>query len=188
MTVFVRVFSTLLIMASVLLIFRPALADPGNAGSKFTLAINMSGTLVANSSCTFNEGGPLQVNFQDVKLKGGEGNTVLLDGEYIQPMPADFSCDGDPGGLGLLQMKFTSTSGSYETWQGLSVMAVDKGIVAIEMLVNGTPKSMDEWFTVDPDAMPTLKAQLVQISTTNTQNVVSGDLFSASGTLMLAFN
>ena len=85
-------------------------------------------------------------------------------------------------------MKFTSTSGSYETWQGTAVMAVDKGIVGIEMQVNGTAQNMDEWFDVDPDAIPVLTAKLVQLSTTNSQNVVSGDKFSASGTLTLAFN
>lgn len=184
MIVTARILSTLL-MASVLLIVRPAQAAPGSTGD---LTINMSGTLVANSSCTFNEGDALQVDFGDVQLNGGANNTVEMDGEYSKSMPADFTCIGETGGLGLLQMKFTSTSGSYETWQGTSVMAVDKGIVGIAMQVNGTAKNMDEWFDVDPDAMPVLTAKLVQLSTTNSQNVVSGDIFSASGTLTLAFN
>ncbi|MFA9594334.1 fimbrial protein [Citrobacter telavivensis] len=187
MTVTARIFSTLL-MASALLVLPPAQAAPGSTGDKYSLDINMYGTLMANSSCTFNEGGPLQVDFGDVQLKEGDNNTVEVDGEYSKPMPSDFTCIGETGGLGLLQMKFTSTSGSYETWQGTAVMAVDKGIVGIEMQVNGTAQNMDEWFDVDPDAMPVLTAKLVQLSTTNSQNVVSGDKFNASGTLTLAFN
>lgn len=170
------------------LLFAPVCAVQaarGNAGDKYSLNITMSGTVVANGSCKFDTG-ELTVDFNDVKLKGTGSNTVALEGDYTQPLTSHFSCTGDTAGL--LQMKFTSASGSYETYNGSQVLGTDKGIVAIQLLVNGAAQTMNEWFTIDQKAPPTLQAKLVQVSTTNSSNVVSGDLFTASGTLTLAFN
>lgn len=163
-----------------------AQARLGNTGDIDSMDINITGTVVANGTCTFNQGGTLQVDFGEVTLKGSGTNTVALDGSYSKSLTSGFFCDGDTDGL--LQMKFTSTSGSYETYQGIQVLAADKKVIGIELLVDGEPQNMGEWFTVDQDAGPALKAQLVQLSTTNTDSVVSGDLFTASGTLTLAFN
>lgn len=161
-------------------------AAPGNTGDVDSLQINISGTVVANGTCTFNQGGTLQVDFGEVKLKASGTSTVELAGSYLRPMVSDFFCDGDTAGL--LQMKFTSSAGSYQTYQGVQVLATDKSVVGIELLVDGSPQNMGEWFTVDQVAGPALKAQLIQLSSTNSDNVVSGDLFTASGTLTLAFN
>lgn len=174
---------------AVIALFAPVLnaqAALGNAGDVDSMNINITGTVVANGSCTFNQGGTLQVDFGEVKLKGSGTNTVELAGDYSKSLVSDFFCDGDTAGL--LQMKFTSTSGSYETYQGAQVLAADKNIVGIELLVNGAPQNMGEWFNVDQNAAPALKAQLVQLSTTNSESIVSGDVFSASGTLTLGFN
>lgn len=158
---------------------------PGNTGDTDSMDINISGTVVANGSCTFNQGGTLQVDFGEVKLTGSD-TTFELSGDYSKSLVSDFFCDGDTDGL--LQMKFTSTSGSYETYQGAQVLAADKDIIGIELLVNGAPQNMGEWFTVDQNSMPVLKAKLVQLKTTSSENLVSGDIFSASGTLTMAFN
>ncbi|EPJ9674549.1 TPA: fimbrial protein [Citrobacter freundii] len=158
----------------------------GNTGNQYTLNINIDGTIVANGSCSFNQGSSVTVDFGEVKLKSTGSNTVTLDGDYQRPLASTFTCTGDMSGL--LQMKFTSSSGSYVTYNGTQVLGTDKGIVGIELLVNGTPQTMGVWFNVAPDAQPTLQVQLVQVSTTNSSNVVSGDTFNASGTLMLAFN
>lgn len=157
-----------------------------DAGDKYSLNIDISGTVVANGSCTFNEGGALKVDFGEVKLKGTGSNTVELDGNYQRNLTSDFTCSGDTEGL--LQMQLTSASGSYETYNGIKVLGTDKGIVGIQLLLNGAPQNMGQWFTVDKNAMPALQAQLVQISSVNSGNVVSGDTFTASGTLTLAFN
>lgn len=148
--------------------------------------INISGTVIANGSCAFNQGGALQVDFGDVKLQATGTDTVALEGNYLKPLTSNFTCSGDTAGL--LQMKFISSTGAYGTYNGVKVLAVDKGIVAIQMLVNNAAKNMNEWFNVDQQNPPVLEVQLVQISNTNTKKVVSGDLFSASGTLMMAFN
>ncbi|MFO6300198.1 fimbrial protein [Rahnella selenatireducens] len=161
-------------------------AAPGNAGDVNSMDINITGTVVANGSCTFNQGGTLQVDFGEVKLLNSGSNTVELSGNYSKSLVSDFFCDGDTAGL--LQMKFTSTSGSYGTYQGAQVLEADKDIIGIELLVNGEPQSMGEWFTIDQTMAPNLKAQLVQLNTTTSGTLVSGDVFSAAGTLTMAFN
>jgi hypothetical protein len=157
-----------------------------DTGSQYTLNVNISGTLVANGSCTFNQGGSLNVDFGPVTLKNTGNNTVQLDGNYQKPLISDFSCSGDSAGL--LQMQFTSASGSYETYNGTQVLETSKGIVAIQLLVNGTAQNMGEWFNVNQASSQVLQAQLVQTSTVNSSNVTTGETFTASGTLTLAFN
>ncbi|WP_336219540.1 fimbrial protein [Citrobacter amalonaticus] len=172
-----------MIVLSALALSPLALADKGD---QYSLNINISGTLVANGSCTFNQGGTLNVDFGPVTLKSVGNNTVQLEGNYQRPLTSDFTCSGDTAGL--LQMRFTSTSGSYQTYNGTQVLKTNKGIIAIQLLVNGAAQSMGQWFNVDQANAPSLQAQLVQISTSNSSNVASGDTFSASGTLTMAFN
>lgn len=155
-------------------------------GDTSSTNISISGTIVANGTCSFNQDGTVQVDFGEVKLKSSGSNTVQLDGDYLKPLTSGFACTGDSAGL--LQMSFTSASGSYENYQGTAVLGVDKGIVGIELLVNGAAQNMGSWFTVDQNNPPTLEAKLVQVSDTNSNNVTSGALFTASGTLKLAFN
>ncbi|MHA0866985.1 fimbrial protein [Enterobacter wuhouensis] len=156
------------------------------SGDKAQINIDITGTLVATGSCTFDQGGTLSVNFGIIELKKNRDNTLSLFGDYKKPLTSDFSCTGDSSGL--LQMKFESSSGSYETYNGKNVLGTDKGVIGIELLVNGNPQSMAEWFDVDTENQPTLQAQIVQVSSENTSNVKTDDTFSASGTLTLAFN
>lgn len=153
---------------------------------RYSMNIDISGTLVSNGSCTFNAGQSLQVDFHQVKLQRTGKTTVELTDSYLQPLASTFTCTGDS--YGLLQMQLTSLSGSYQTYNGTNVLGTNKGIVAIELLVNNAPQNMGEWFTVDPTSPPALQAQLVQVSNDNSSSVVSGDTFSASATLTLAFN
>ncbi len=157
-----------------------------NTGDQSSMNISITGTVTANGSCEFNQGGSLQVDFGQVRLKTTGATTVQLDGSYEQPLAASFTCSGDSAGL--LQMKFTSSSGSYETYNGTKVLGTDKGIVGIELMVNGTAQTMDDWFSIDQKNPPALRAKLVQVSTENSKNVVSGDIFTASGSLVMAFN
>lgn len=161
-------------------------AAPGNAGEEYDMESKITGTIVATGSCTFNQGEAVTVDFKTVRLKPTGSNTVELDGDYTQLLNAALSCSGDTAGL--LQMKFTSTSGSYETYNGTQVLGSDKGIVGIQLLVDGTAQDMGKWFTIDPNNQPVLQAKLVQVSTANTSNVANGDAFTAPGTLTVAFN
>lgn len=158
----------------------------GNSGSKYNLNISIDGTIVANGSCKFNNGGSLTVDFGEVRLQAGANNSVTMEGSYRKPIASDFTCSGDSAGL--LQMQFSNTGGTYKTYNGIQVLDTDKGIVGVELLVNGTAQNMGSWFTVDQKNPPALEAELVQTSTINSNNVVSGDTFTASGTLTMAFN
>lgn len=157
-----------------------------NTGDQYTLNISIGGTVVVNGSCKFNQGAGLQIDFGQVKLKTTSPTSVLLDGNYTKPLASSFTCSGDSAGL--LQMKFISSTGSYEIYNGTKVLGTNKGIVGIALLVNGATQAMDSWFTVDQTNPPQLQAKLVQTSTENTKNVVSGDIFTASGSLVMAFN
>lgn len=156
------------------------------SGAASSTNINISGVLVANGTCTFDQGGAQTIDFGKVLLISTGSNTVELTGDYQKTLSSNFTCSGDSEGL--LQMKFTSSTGSYETYNNKKILGTDKGIVGIELLVDGTAQNMDEWFSVDKKSLPVLQAKLVQFSTANTNNVVSGDKFTASGTLVLAFN
>lgn len=156
------------------------------AGDQASMNISITGTITTNGACTFNQGGALQVDFGKVRLKPTGASTLQLDGSYEQPIASSFTCSGDSAGL--LQMKFISSSGSYADYNGTSVLATDKGLVAIQLMVNGTAKTMNQWFTVSQSSPPSLQAKLVQVSTENTKNVVNGDIFTASGSLVMAFN
>lgn len=172
--------------AAFLLMFLAALPFPSQAdsGDQVSMDINISGTVVANGSCTFNQGGTLNVDFGNVKLKSTGTGTAELDGDYLKPLTSSFFCSGDTAGV--LQMIFTSASATYETYNGIKVLGTSQEVVGIQLLVNSVPQTMGTWFTVNQASPPTLQAQLVQL--TNTTDVVSGDLFTASGTLTMAFN
>lgn len=173
--------------AVVMLLFSSlSLTAWGNPGSKYNLNISIDGTIVANGSCKFNNGGNLTVDFGEVRLQAGANNSVTMEGSYRKPIVSDFTCSGDSAGL--LQMQLSNTGGTYKTYNGIQVLDTDKGIVGVELLVNGTAQNMGSWFTVDQKNPPALEAELVQTSTINSNNVVSGDTFTASGTLTMAFN
>lgn len=87
--------------------FNPAaLANPG---STYSLNIAIDGTIMANGSCKFNQGGALTVDFGEVQLQGSADNTVTMNGTYRKPIVSDFTCSGDSAGL--LQMKLSNTGG-----------------------------------------------------------------------------
>lgn len=176
------------LLVTALLLMPPCIIQKAsaNSGDQYSMNINISGTITANGSCKFNQSGAQQVDFGQVRLQATSATGIQLDGNYQKPIASSFTCSGDSAGL--LQMKFISTSGNYATYQGTKVLGTDKGIVGIELMVNGSTQTMDSWFTIDQNIPPNLEAKLVQISTDNTQNVVSGDIFTASGSLVMAFN
>lgn len=154
-----------------------------DTGDQAKMNINISGTVVANGSCTFNRGGTLAVDFGQVILQQISDSTYQLAGSYEKVLASDISCTGDTEGL--LQLRFTSSTGDYSMLDDKKVMGVDKGPVGIELMVNDNAQSMDEWWSLDQDSPPVLKARLVKL---NNDSFTSGDTFSASGTLTMAFN
>lgn len=170
-------------MSAILLLCASMTPGIAETGDQFKMNINISGTVVANGSCTFNQGGTLTVNFGQVIIQKSSDSTYQLEGTYDQVLASDISCTGDTAGL--LQLRFTSATGNYTTVANKKIMGVDKGPVGIELLVNDNVQSMDEWWDLDQDSPPVLKARLVKL---NDDTFTSGDTFSASGTLTMAFN
>lgn len=151
-----------------------------------SLEVNFKGTFMVdkNGSCTFVDNGPVAIDFGTVVMTSVSGGALQISGDYTQDFNAPLQCDGDFSGV---QMRFRSTSGSYETFGGINVLETSTGVVAIELLNNGVPQSMGEYFNFpQPPQNPTLQFRLVQVSTTG--NIISGDKFNAAGTLELAFN
>lgn len=181
---FLRILSLFLTTAALLL--SPCITVHADTGSKYNLNINMTGTVMANGSCVFNQGGTVTIDFLQVKLKGASDNNVELDGDYVKPLATQFTCSGDSAGL--LQMRFNSASGTYVAHSGTQVLSTTSNLIGIQLLVNGVAQSMGEWFDINQSTPPTLEAQLVQLSTDNTEGVKNGDTFTASGTLIMAFN
>ena len=90
------------------------------------------------------------------------------------------------------QMILKPQSGVAMTWQGGKLLAVQNAAgeampsLGIQLLVNGHRQDIDTWFDVDMDAQPSIIAKMVQ--TGDGAEFRSGETFSASATLTMAFN
>lgn len=164
-------------------------ANPRDAGDQYTMNINITGNVVVNGSCTFNQSGTVGVGFGDVKYSTLNGKNTLV-GTYIQPLASSMTCSGNTEGK--TQMKFDSTIGSTVNYQGLSLLPVmnadssQSRSLGIRLQVNDIPQDTGKWFDVDMTKPPVLKAELIQ--TGDGSDFVSGSTFTANATLTMAFN
>lgn len=176
------------VIAGVLLALSvPALGDTGD---KVTMKINITGTVVATGSCTFNETGPLAVDFGIVEYGTGGGKNSLMEG-YRKTLTSSMTCTGDTEGSAA--MTLFSGSGSIVNYQGNKLLPVkndDGGSqsqdLAIRLLVNSDVQDINTAFAVDMNDPPQLEAEVVQIGSGS--SFVSGSTFSANATLTMAFN
>lgn len=164
-------------------------ARPRDTGDQHSMNINISGKVVVNGACTFDQKGTLAVDFSDVKYKtDSSGNT--LDGTYIQPLASSMSCSGDSEGK--TQMKLDTTTGKVVSYLGVNLLPVmnasssQSDSLGIRLQVNGTSQSAGKWFDVDMKNPPTLKAELVQFG--DGSDFIDGSTFTANATLTMAFN
>ncbi|EGT5658710.1 fimbrial protein [Citrobacter braakii] len=164
-------------------------AKPRDTGDQFTMAINISGKVVANGACTFDQKGTLAVDFSDVKYKTDSSRNTL-EGTYIQPLASSMSCSGDSEGK--TQMKLDTTTGEVVSYLGVNLLPVmnasssQSDSLGIRLQVNGTSQSVGEWFDVDMKNPPALKAELVQFG--DGSDFIDGSTFTANATLTMAFN
>lgn len=160
----------------------------GNPGDQFTMNIHISGTVVANGTCTFTEKGPVAVDFGDVEYTTASGN--VLQGSYVKPLESGMDCSGDVEGKA--QMKLDTTTGTVITYNSQKLLPVTYSdgsrstSLGIRLLADGTVKNAGEWFDVDLISPPKLEAELIQ--TGNGNEFTSGRKFSESATLVMAFN
>lgn len=161
-----------------------AFAMPGAKGDKFEMNINISGSVVVNGSCSFNQGDLVDVDFGQVQLMKIDSSNFQLQGNYTKPLVSEFTCTGDSDGL--LQMQFTDSDEVYASYNGTYVLPTTNKMTGLLLLVNGTPQNSGQWFTVDQHNPPQLEVQVVQLKTTG--SATTGEVFTASGTLTMAFN
>lgn len=156
----------------------------GDQGDQFSMDINMSGTVVANGSCTFNQGGTVDVDFGDVKYRSTADGDVL-DEEYSKVLVSDMTCSGDTEGTSIM----TLDGGTYTHYNGHTVLSVKAGgkvsDLVIELEVDGAVKDIGSAFTVDLQKPPVLVAKLIKIGNDSLPNDVT---LNSSATLTMAFN
>lgn len=178
----------LVVMAGALL----ALNVPaqGARGDKFTMKINITGTVVATGSCTFNQGGTLTVDFGSVQYSTAGGSNTLKE-NYRQALASSMKCTGDTDGSSI--MTLMSGNGSSVDFQGHKLLPVkydDGGAqskdLAVRLLVDNKVQDVNASFAVDMKTPPKLEAEVVQ--TGSGSSFVSGAAFSANATLIMAFN
>lgn len=160
----------------------------GDSGDQFTMNIHISGTVVANGTCTFVEKGTVAVDFGDVEYSSGGDN--VLEGSYVKNLESGMDCSGDVDGKA--QMKLDTTTGTDITYNNQKLLPVTYSdgskstSLGIRLLADGAVKNVGEWFDVDLTSPPKLEAELVQ--TGDGKDFTSGREFSESATLVMAFN
>jgi hypothetical protein len=159
-----------------------------DAGDQFTMNINISGTVIATGSCTFNQEGTNDVDFGDVKYsKTTTGKT--LKGSYLKELTSGMTCTGDTEGSAVMTLSaIDQKSVAYNGHKLLttSVNGAASTDLAIQLQVNGVAQDINSAFTVDMQNPPALAAELIQIG--DGSGLVNDADISASGTLTMAFN
>ena len=159
-----------------------------NAGEPAKLNLNITGTVVANGSCTFNKGKTLTVDFGDVNFSTVNGSSTL-DGTYRKSLSSTMTCTGDSAGK--TQLTFKSVAGGTVDFKGqkllpVSINAADPGEqLGIRLLVDGVEQDTDSAFAVDMLDQPGLQVELVQVG--DGSGLINGAPISASATLVMEF-
>ncbi|MGN7915782.1 fimbrial protein [Enterobacter sp. 22466] len=141
--------------------------DPTN------VAINISGTVVANASCTFSSDTPIQVNFGDVYITDIDG------GSYKTKLPYSLTCKGDADGKSI-EMQLKGTSASFDD----NVLQTDVKGLGIKLLQNNNQIKPNDWFLINPDSPPDLEAVVVKDAAATFSN---GQQFNAAATLVVDY-
>lgn len=135
--------------------------------------IKVSGTVVANASCTFSSAIPLQVEYSDVYID--DINTRV----YSRALNYTLVCKGDAAGKKVtLQLK--GSEANFDT----SLLKTSVNGLGIRLLNNDTTQKINDWFIIDPNNQPRLKAELVKQSGASFR---SGQEFNAAATLVVVY-
>ncbi|CAI0766703.1 putative minor fimbrial subunit StfF [Serratia quinivorans] len=154
-----------------------ALLLPGSALAQMddtTVNVKISGTVVANGSCTFTNSAPVAVEFGDVIIND------IKDSAYKQSLPYTLVCKGDPGGKAI-QMKLSGTAADFDG----TLLKTDAKGLGISLQQGSTAINPNTWFDIDPAAPPKFAAVLVK---QKDASFVNGQAFNGSATLIVGFN
>lgn len=138
------------------------------------IAINISGTVVANAACTFNSNEDINVEFGDVWISEIAGDT------YKKPVPYTLSCAGDADGKNI-QLRWVGTVASFNG----KLLKTDVTGLGIELRQNSSQVNPNVWFTIDSTSPPPLDVVVVKQPDASFTN---GQEFNASVTLEVAYN
>ncbi|CAI0803455.1 putative minor fimbrial subunit StfF [Serratia quinivorans] len=139
-----------------------------------TVNVKISGTVVANGSCTFTNSAPVAVEFGDVIIND------IKDSAYKQSLPYTLVCKGDPGGKAI-QMKLSGTAADFDG----TLLKTDAKGLGISLQQGSTAIKPNTWFDIDPAAPPKFAAVLVK---QKDASFVNGQAFNGSATLIVGFN
>lgn len=193
MNIFIqRCIPGLIAMMTMLLFSAPTMALNGRAaGDQFEMNINISGTVVATGSCTFNSTtlqGMSTVDFENVTFSSING--FLLQGNYRKTVDSSMTCTGDTEGT--TTMTYKEGGGErivdFNGHKLLGIIMDDGKLsnnIAVELLVNGGIMDFGTPFNFNIASPPVTEFALVQIGSSDT--ISNGQTFSTIATLTIEF-
>lgn len=177
-----KIFASLIILS----IFKNA--SPAYAAEVSSVDLNITGTIVANTTCTFSAGDSVEVKFGNVEFES-VGDRKLIKGDYRQTLNANMTCKDYAGQA--LQMTLKSVDGNIIQYQGHSILPAtvnNKSAgddLAIRLLVDDQVKDFNSSFAVDVEAQPNIEVELVQ--TGDGASFFNGANITAGAVLLLEF-
>lgn len=159
-----------------LIILGCMVAHPFYANGAITMnpvPINITGTVIASASCTFDSDEAITVEFGDVYI-----NEITGD-NYKKPVPYTLTCEGDAEGK-TIQMQWVGTSSSFDS----TLLNTDVTGLGIKLLQNSTQVSPNTAFTIDGSSPPALEVVVVKNTGASFSN---GQEFNASVTLKVDY-
>lgn len=174
---------------TMLLFSAPAMALNGRAaGDQFKMNINISGTVVATGSCTFDSGSQSidMIDFGNITYSSING--FVLQGNYRKTFDSAMTCTGDTEGSAAMTFSDITGGGTID-FDGHKLLPVQLGItsnnVAVELLVNGEIRDVGTPFDVDMASPPVLEFALIQTGSSDT--VSNGATLIGNGRLTMEF-
>lgn len=121
-------------------------ADPEN--------LEFIGTLVTPPACSISEGGPVYVDFGDVRIK------KVVDGNYRRTVPLSLKCE-DTNLAWQLQLSVRGNAAGFDA-DNATVVTPQQANLGVKLYQNGQPFKLGEAINVNSVTLPDIEAVLVQ--------------------------
>lgn len=122
-------------------------ADPEN--------LEFIGTLVAPPACSISEGGPVYVDFGDVRIK------KVVDGNYRRTVPLSLKCEDTNNLAWQLQLSVRGNAAGFDA-DNATVVTPQQANLGVKLYQNGQPFKLGEAINVNSATLPDIEAVLVQ--------------------------
>ncbi|WP_082683195.1 fimbrial protein [Entomohabitans teleogrylli] len=144
---------------------------PAMAGASDPENLEFLGTLVEPPACTISEGGPVYVDFGDVRIK------KVVDGNYRKPVPLTLKCE-DTSLAWQLRLSVRGNAAGFDV-DNATVVTAQQANLGVKIYQNGQPFKLGEAISINSLTLPAVEALLVQ---RDGVELVEGQ-FSATATL-----